>query len=268
MENKALLNYLSNLSSQLYLPERESEKIRTSLKTIKDKLVVDFFDYGLKEVKPFGSFDRQTLLSRTVDSESDVDILIVFDEKRWEAQTYLNKLKQFATDNYTRADNYQDHPTIVLELNPVKFELTPCIHVEKAFLVSEKYLIPKKQGSDIEWITTEPDQLKDKIGEFTTTKKTLLDVIHLMKYLNVLANKPYSTFRLENFVITNFDWEENHGYNFFKMIDNLDDLGRGDIHGEFNDRLQKHKSKIKLLLSNDMEEYAIMELSKLLPEIS
>lgn len=267
MENKTILTYLSSLSSKLRLPDEERQKIETSVKAIKDKLVVCFFDDGLKEVKPFGSFDRETLLSRKVDSESDVDILIVFDEKKWEPQTYLNKLKQFANDNYSRSDNYQDHPTIAIELTAIKFELTPCIFKEETFWDNEKYLIPKKQSGDIQWIRTEPDQLKDKISEFKKTKETLLDLIHLFKYWNITNGKLYSTFKLEKFVIDYFDYEENLDYNFFRIIDKLNYLDNEGTQTDLNKSTQAHKNKIEVLLDNEMEEYAMMELKKIVPEL-
>lgn len=267
MTNTSVLSYLTELSAKLPLPKEERDKIETSLKTIKDKLVLCFFDDGLKEVKPFGSFDRNTLLSRKVDSESDVDILIVFDEKKWEAQTYLNKLKKFAEDNYPRADNYQDHPTIVIELNHIKFELTPCIYKGESAFVYEKYLIPQKENSQLEWIKTEPYGIKNKIEGFPNTKNTLLNLILIFKYWNFVNQAPYKTFTVEEFIIKRFDYEENLDWNFFNAIEYLNNSNPKDSQNSLNQKTKKQRANIELLLDNDMEEYALMELNKILPPI-
>ncbi len=131
----------------------------------------------------------------------------------------------------------------------------------------EKYLIPKKQSGDIEWIRTEPDQLKDKIAEFKKTKETLLDLIHLFKYWNICNGKLYSTFKLEKFVIDYFDYEENLDYNFFRIIDKLSYIDSEGSQIELNKKTQTHKNKIEILLDNEMEDYAIMELKKIVSEL-
>ncbi len=268
MTNQAVLSHLITLSAQLVLPTEEKDKIETSVKAIKDKLLAYFADDGLKEVKPFGSFDRNTLLSRKADSESDVDILIVFDEKKWEAQTYLTKLKKFAEDNYSRSDNYQDHPTIVIELNHIKFELTPCIFKDETLFVGAKYLIPKKENSELEWIKTEPNLIKNKIDEFKETKNTLVDLIIIFKYWNFANKSPYKTFKVENFVIDKFDYEEGLDYNFFRIIDRLNYLKDTEAQNDLNRKTKKHKENMELLLENNMEEYALMEIQKILPSLT
>lgn len=265
MNNQTVENYLNDLAVNLTLPQNEKDKIDASIKVIKDKLVLAFFDYGLKEVKPIGSYDRGTLLSRKVDTESDVDILIVFDEKKWESQTYLNKLKQFANDEYPRADNYQDHPTIVIELNHIKFELIPCVFKAKTFFDDPKYLIPKRVNSEIEWIETFPNYLKNKIGEFEETGVALLKLIHLFKNHNFKNQDIYKTYVLEKFIIKNFDFENSLASNCFRIIRRINYID-GIDHKE-NVKLKKHKFNIELLLEHDMEEYAMMELKKMFPHL-
>jgi|GEM_PF-663427 predicted nucleotidyltransferase len=267
MGNKAVLGYLDSLCRKLKLSKDEKEKIETSVAAIRGKLITAFFDDGLKDVRVFGSFDRGTLLSRGVDESTDVDILIIFDEKKFVAQTYLNKLKKFAETNYARSDSYQDHPTMVIELNHITFELVPCI-VSKSFWGDDIYTIPKKKDNEINWIETDPDYYKKKIIDgFPTTKDTLIKMILLFKYWNLLNSFPYSTYQVEKYIIEYFDYEEDLQYNLLKAIYELSDNNPYKEQNEANRQAQTHRSKIILLLENNMEEYALMELSKLLPEI-
>ncbi|MCW3085106.1 MAG: hypothetical protein JWP12_2472 [Bacteroidetes bacterium] len=266
MNDSTTLTYLQALSTQLRMPATEQQKIENSFKLIKEKLVSSFFDDGLREVKLFGSFDRGTLLSRKVYSESDVDLLIVFDEKKWEAQTYLNKLKQFADQNYPRSDNYQDHPTIVLELSNIKFELTPCIYKGETAFVYEKYLVPIKESATLQWQKTEPNLLKNKISKFVNTKDTLIQLILLFKYWNLKNQSLYKTFEVEQFIIDHFDYEEALDYNFFKIIDKL--RYANNEQKDLNRSTQKHKKNIEVIIYNEMgEDHILLELKKILPDI-
>jgi predicted nucleotidyltransferase len=262
------LDYLREIAAKLKLGEAEKEKIEISLGNIKEKLNAYFADDGLKEIKPFGSYDRGTLLTRKVDSESDIDILVVFDEKRWESQTYLNKLKRFADENYQRSESYQDHPTIVIELTNIKFELVPCIYKPEDTFYYEKYSIPKKGNQTLEWMETKPNSIKDKIGEYKKTKSTLINLILLYKYWNLVNKGAYSTYQVETFLLKQFDFEKDLAENFFNIIDQLHHKNPTDAQNDLTTKTQKHKSNIELLLENEMSDYAFMELQKLIPDIS
>ncbi|MBI3519045.1 MAG: nucleotidyltransferase domain-containing protein [Bacteroidetes bacterium] len=266
MENTAILNYLELLVEKLTLQPGEGTRITGSVNKIKGKLEKWFENDGLKEVRAFGSYDRGTLISRLVDTNSDVDIMVIFDEKRWESQTYLNKLKNFAEEHYPKAERYQDHPSIVIEDEKIKFELVPCIYKEETFFLEEKYLVPQRQNSELEWIKTEPDYLKNKLNEFVNTKPTLINLILLFKYWNLCNSYLYKTFKIESFIINKFDYEEALDYNFFKLIDNLN-YSNTDNQNSLNKVLKKQKDRIELLLNNDMEEYALLEIQKILPKI-
>lgn len=267
MKNAAILNHLMQLASKLALQPGEVTRIASSVGKIKGKLEKWFENDGLKEVRAFGSYDRDTLISRLVDTNSDIDIMIVFDEKKWESQTYLNKLKSFAEEHYSKAERYQDHPTIVIEDEKIKFELVPCIYKEETTFFLEKYLVPQRQNSELEWIKTEPDYLKNKLNEFVKTKPTLINLILLFKYWNLSNGSIYKTFKIESFMIDKFDYEEALDYNFFKLIDDLN-YSNTDTQNNINRATKKQKDRIELLLDNDMEEYALLEIQKILPAVN
>ena len=118
-------SYLQTLGGELVLCTTEHDKIKTSVDTIKFRLSY-YFGTTVTEKKVFGSYDRGTILPRKVDSCSDVDLMVVFDNPyEYQPQTFLNKLKAFAETYYSRSEIYQSSPTIVLELNHIMFELVP-----------------------------------------------------------------------------------------------------------------------------------------------
>lgn len=148
--------YLQGLGSSLVLSSSERSSISTSVDTIKSRLT-SYFGSSVTEKKLYGSYVRETILPRKADEKSDVDLMVVFSNPYgYQPQTFLNKLKEFAEYYYSRSEIYQSSPTIVLELNHIKFELTP------ARVNYGSYYIPK---SSSEWMYTDPDGFYSKLTE-------------------------------------------------------------------------------------------------------
>ena len=117
--------YLSDSASNLVLSTKEKESITTSINTLEIRLE-SYFGANIEEKFKFGSYTRVTILPRKVDEESDVDYMVVFDNSNnYTPQTFLDRLKRFAETKYSTSEIYQLSPTIVLELNNIKFELVP-----------------------------------------------------------------------------------------------------------------------------------------------
>jgi len=146
-----LNNHLKRISSDLFIKYsgEERRKIDISVNNIIDKLD-EYFDDEIDEPILFGSYTRDTILPRRFDPNSDIDILIQFNTKGYDKlkpESYRNQLKKFAEDNYPHSIVVKDHPSIVLELNHIKFDLVPAIFDEGFFYDSIE--IPnKKWGLD------------------------------------------------------------------------------------------------------------------------
>ena len=100
------------------------------------------------------------------DTNSDIDILIQFntdDYDKLKPQSYRNQLKKFAEVNYPNSLVVKDHPSIVIELNHIKFDLVPSIYDEGFFYDSIE--IPNKNGG---WMETEPDAFNKKLTAANT----------------------------------------------------------------------------------------------------
>jgi tRNA nucleotidyltransferase (CCA-adding enzyme) len=108
----------------------------------------------------FGSNTRGTILPRKVDSKSDVDYMVIFDNSgNKKPQAFLDRLKKFTEVKYSTSERSQSYPTIVLNLNHIKFELVPA-YVYSSY--SSGYYIPKKGYLGDEWIFTDPSDLNQK----------------------------------------------------------------------------------------------------------
>jgi len=122
-------SYLTSLASDLVLSSDEKSNILVSNITLKTRLK-SYFGSQITNHFQFGSNTRGTILPRKADCNSDIDYMVVFDtsDGKKKPQTYLNRLKNFAESKYSRSEIHQSHPTMVLSLNHIKFELVPAIY--------------------------------------------------------------------------------------------------------------------------------------------
>jgi predicted nucleotidyltransferase len=196
----SVLSHLQNTADSLKIQDSERIAIDTSISSLSNKLGSYFNNIESKFV--FGSYDRRTILRRSKDPNSDVDYMVVFsDGSSWSPQTLMNRLKKFAEDKYSRSEIYQSSPTVVLELNHIKFELAP------AYISWGTLYIPAPASDYSQWIITNPNILKDALNEKNRNNQYLIrKLVRLMKYWNVLNGKVYSSYELEKYVIDQSYW--------------------------------------------------------------
>lgn len=100
-------NLLTDLSYRFCINKNslEHNRIETSIGFLSRSIKTTFGNDITKVVK-FGSYDRSTMLPRCYDSDSDVDIMIVFNHDKCgvKAETYRNWLRNFADLKYSRSD--------------------------------------------------------------------------------------------------------------------------------------------------------------------
>lgn len=188
-------SYLENLGSSLILSDSEKESISKSINYLERNLK-EYFGSNVLEHFQFGSSTRGTILPRKYDSESDIDYMIVFDNaNNYTPQTFLTRLKNFAEAYYSRSEIYQDSPTIVLELNHIKFELVPAY---KSYMF---YYIHDGKGG---WLGTNPNDINSSLREANKNCKFILKpVIRLMKHWNISLNyRGYSSYNLESKLVS------------------------------------------------------------------
>lgn len=124
--------YLEETASKLIIKGNEKESIDVSLNTFKDRMR-DYFSknesVNLKEIKVFGSYQRDTNLPQSVDYGTDVDIMLVMDNDGSTPQTYLDRVRRGVEAKYSTSQIRQSSPTVVLQMLHIKFEITPAIMV-------------------------------------------------------------------------------------------------------------------------------------------
>ena len=238
----SVLSYLTSLSSKLVLSTEERVSITVSLSFLNSH----FDNWSRKDEisskRTFGSYDRDTILPRAYDEGSDVDYMIVFDNSNnYQPSTYLNWLKSFAEYYYKRSDIRQSFPTIVLELDHIKFELVPAVYT-----LWGGYQIPDNNPFGQSWQHTDPFSLKSKITEANKANGNIRPLIRILKYWNSRNGKPFASFELEKRICDYQYWYWNSNLEdcFYAVVGTLNaDYGLSQIK---KNAINNLKSKAQL----------------------
>ena len=253
-------SYLSELASSMVLTESEEDSIETSISTIKNRLGL-YFGSEIREKKVFGSYKRGTILPRKIDDKSDVDLMVVFyNTDHYKPQSFLNRLKDFANYYYRSSIVYQSKPTIVLELNHIKFELTP------AYVEYGSYYIP--DGPD-KWMFTDPDRLHDDLVKCNKDNSyKIKPAIRLTKHWNIQKNyRKMASYRIEERIV------EDLKYAYYSCSSTLDYVKKALSSIKYYTDIDRvnaaldHINKAVEYEQNGMPYSAMNEIKKAFPEV-
>jgi len=261
----SVLNHLSNTSSSLVLSSLEKSSIDTSISTLRTRLN-DWFGSDIKEQIKFGSSTRGTILPRKADVRSDIDYMIVFDnEGNYKPQTFITRLKKFAEAKYSTSEIHQSHPTVVLMLNHIKFDLVPAY--KSGWIDST--LIPAPDTDFTDWISTDPNGFNKELSDKNNTHNSLIKpMVRLVKYWNAINNYVYYSFELEKSLIGISYWTcSNLKDYFFEAVKYLPTWSLPQYKLDKVQRAQDIVVKTQEYLDDNRPYGAEAEIKKLIPEL-
>jgi Second Messenger Oligonucleotide or Dinucleotide Synthetase domain len=211
-------NYLSRISANAVLSGSELQSIGTSIRTIANRLT-SYFGPAITTQFRFGSSMRGTILPRSLDARSDIDYMVVFADARHQPQTYLNQLRRFVERYYPSSVIKQSAPTMVLELNHIKFDLAPALRGSWGPL-GPPFVIPDGQGG---WRGTNPNDFNDELAEADVNQRGLLKpTIRLAKMWNARAGHVFDSYLFEKWITNrNFWFCSNLRDHLFDVFDGL-----------------------------------------------
>lgn len=221
---------LLQLANEYYITygSVEQKKIDASVATLISRLKAHFGSNVLSVVE-FGSYKRDTILPRKYDEHSDVDLMIVYNHAnlRVTPGTYRNYLIDFAEKKYSRSDVKKSIPTVVLELDHIKYDLVPAY--EESYLWSKTIYIPHNDSS---WMITDPHGFSTELTRVNTENNSnIKKVIRLLKAWNAKAGYPIESYQLEQQIarIVYWVWGDKTLENyFFKAIEGLSSTVNGN----------------------------------------
>jgi predicted nucleotidyltransferase len=261
--------YLKDLSYKYYLKNDSTEIVRINnslgslLKNLDKELGI-----LIKRRFVFGSYDRDTILPRTYDANSDIDLMVVFNTTDYERtpETYRGWLNNFATKYYK--DKYgsevvRSFPTVTLKLGHIKYDLVPA--KEETIFWTTSLNIPSKGGG---WQVTDPNDVKSKLTEANTKYNSIVrPIIRLMKGWNASKGYPYDSYELELFITRLNFYGDDIQKGFFYVV--------GQLSTSWNDpqtkkdkvaSLKYNIEQVKSCLENNDQVKAKQWLHRVLPE--
>ena len=257
----SVTTYLEKRASEAVLSSSEVASINTSISTIESRLT-SYFGNGLSEQLRFGSSTRGTILPRSMDEHSDIDYMVVFSEKGYNPQTYLDRLKRFADYYYSSSEIKQSSPSIVLELEHIKFDLVPALKAES----SAGYQIPNGPS---DWRETNPNDFNAALTAKNSAElQKIKPTIRLIKFWNAQAGYVYDSYWLEKYVVelAYYGITNQRDY-LFNVVDNL--FPAWQAPQWCKDKIQRAKDIVKNVREYELNDYpytAESEVKKLIPE--
>lgn len=259
------VGYLRLIARQSLLPESERDRIGRSVLHMR-RLINRSFGKDILEHKLFGSYVRRTILPRDMDAQSDVDNMVVFRDDSFRPQTYLDRLRRFVENNYSRSQIQQSHPTIQLELNHIRFELVPATHSSVY-----GYQIPARVGED-SWMYTEPERFRQELTRANDANEHLIKpLIRIVKYWNANMGYPFESYDLEQRVVQyHFGSTNRNIYTFFCNF--MGDLDAGwhapQWKREKLERAHRVMDEMQNLVQLKKYDIAVENLKKILPAVN
>lgn len=250
--------HLSSVASSAVLSTDEKSSINTSISTLSERLG-RYFGAEIIGQFQFGSSKRGTILPRWMDSSSDIDYLIKFNDETLRPQTYISKLKRFCEYYYSSSSIKQSSPTMVLSLNHISFDLVPAIGT---------YQIPAPSSSYTDWVYTFPFTFSDDLTAANQrNNNNLKPAIRLLKYWNRRSGGIFTSFSLEEWAAKQVFWDNSTVKGcFFSLVETLSISY--DAAQWKKDKLQKAKNIVtetKRLESEGLPLTAESEIKKLIP---
>ena len=191
-------SYLESIAKTAYVRNDERNSINLSITTLRSRANTYFLDDMTNQIL-FGSYSRGTILPRTMDAYSDVDYMFVFTNDGSKPQTFLKRIRRFVERYYSTSEIAQSNPTIVLNLNHIRFELVPAVQG-----LFGNLQIPAKARDYNEWLGTDPTGFNAKLVNANQKHANKIKpLIRVMKYWNVKAGYPFEPFMLEQDIVSN-----------------------------------------------------------------
>jgi len=255
----SVLSYLQSRASSAILSTAEEDSIKTSISTLQNRLN-SYFGNEVSEHFRFGSSTRGTILPRSMDEHSDIDYMVVFKDGGYTPQTYLDRLKRFVEYYYSTSEIKQSSPTIVLQLNHIKFDIVPAL---KGFWTG--YQIPNGTSA---WQDTNPNDFNSTLTSKNNSELYLIKpTIRLAKFWNAQAGYVFDSFSFEKWIVNQTYWLATNQKDYLFAV--FDKLSATETTQWRNDRITRAKqiiANVRQFEADNMPYSAEAEIKKLIPE--
>ena len=261
----SVLTHLKSTAGKLLISESDQSSIGRSITTLRAR-ADSYFGDGLKRHVQFGSSTRRTQLPRHVDEQSDVDYMFVFDNSDdLKPQTFLDRIRRFVERRYSTSEVHQSHPTVVLLLNHIRFDLVPAYETWVGQL-----RIPAPATNFADWIVTDPAGFNKTLQDANQRESyQLLPLIRLLKYWNASNGYVFESYKLEQKLAERSYWLcANLKDYVFTAVEGLSpEYGAAQWRRNKVQRAKRIVEETRRLAAAGFPLKAELEIRKLVPEL-
>jgi predicted nucleotidyltransferase len=190
----SLADHLNAVAQKAVLSANDRGVINISLKTLLTRLRAEFDKYEMTRTELFGAFTRDTSLPHALDKESDVDVMVVFNDMGNKPGHFVEKLKHFAELHYPRTAVVRTGTSIYIELLHTRFDLVPAKDSLRGLQIPVK-------GGDAWQVSDVADAAKSLQQKDAQNAGLILPLVRLAKYWNARNDHPVDPFALEQRIV-------------------------------------------------------------------
>lgn len=219
MTSISINNKLTSFAQQelvLGYNSTERDRINGSINQLQ-KVLTDKLYNESKEILPFGSFTRNTILPRKYDDGSDVDLLVVFNTSyvKKTPGTYRRNILDALASSYPNSVVKKDFPTVKLELNHIMFDVVPSYTEEH--WNSKTYYIPSANDN---WRITAPNDLNTDLQKKNQSygNNIVRNTIRLCKHWNASQGRFFDSYEMEKWIIGRYFYSGDNLYDKFISV--------------------------------------------------
>lgn len=251
--------YLDDIASKLIIKGNEKESINNSLNVFRERMKDYFYSHemvNLQEIKIFGSYKRDTNLTQHADYSTDIDIMVVLENDGSTPQTYLDRVRRAVENKYSTSVIRQSTPTVVLQMQHIKFEITPAI--------LDGYLYKIKNNQNQWMYTFCATDLNNLSIANKNNNYMIKPIIRLVKYWNVSKNyKSFSSYEIEKTIVNTYQEYKYQGYDTKEyLLTALNSLYSMITYNSQKERLDKTVNNLKEAIK-DQKDYPSLSLSEI-----
>lgn len=255
----SLQQYTKELAYSIVPQPLERATVENFLSEVEEK-ISDFFKFDIERTIPFGEFARETSLRHTIDKDSNVTLMLLFQNDIYIENFFAlkNKLIEFVISLFPQPEEISKQLKIQMKYGFV--QLVPAIVAE----INSKSTLLVASASNESWIESNPllfDQNINKKNEETSF--ILKPVIRLLKYWNLTHGRYFSTETIELFVSNRMTTSQSLHLELLQLLEQIPMLLKENVRSiRVLQEVQELTGQLKQLLQKKHDEFETLFIFK------
>lgn len=255
----SLQQYTKELAYSIVPQPLERATVENFLSDVEEK-VTAHFGFDFERCITFGEFARETSLRHTIDKESNVDLMILFqnDDYIENFQGMKEKVIEFIFKTFPQPEETSKELKIQMKYGCI--QLVPAIVAD----VNSKSTLLRSSINNETWIESNPLLFDENINKKNEETAYLLKpVIRLLKYWNLTHGNYFSTETIELFVSNRMTTSQSLHLELLQLLEQLPVLLKDNVRSiRVLQEVQELTGQLKQLFLKKHDEFETVFIFK------